>query len=334
MFPSSNRQKAKKNLSESKADPKGQEKERKVMAKIYRPQKGQFYVVSGVVKAVSEDKMKITVASEVYNKAEKKAEPEEITFTCRTPVDEFCKENALVTVVAFDNVDPMTMETASNAAYVSTGNKSFTVQDISVVNGEVVYARYNEEKDENGNPNMTKPRMGADGKEIPAKEKSPHFDIAVTAYDNDGEGNVKKVLHIIKQYPATIKDKNGNVTGKDSSEIEKLKKRFASFDRTENPMRVTIVTRPGQESVGKPREYNGQTYTDNYNNHMGVRSLDIELIKERKLAKAEAQAAYKEGASSGTVEQQAPASAPVEPAKTDVESVVDEVENGNLFDFD
>lgn len=258
------------------------------MARMYTNQKTKLSVVSGRITAIGDDRKSLTVETEVFNKADdvRKYEKTSIEFTTQVPIEDAAKVGSLVTVAGFEQVDMLNETSQWVAGYVSTGNDSFQYKTLAVVNGEVTFARYVDELGEDGKPNMTKERMGADGSTVAPKPKSPHFDIGVATKETDGEGGTKRVLHIVKAYPEPVKDAQGNIdpSKKNYDKIEVLKKRFANFDKETNPMRVTIATQPGTVS-SSTREWNGSTYENNYNNHMGVYALDIEYLKEKELQK-------------------------------------------------
>lgn len=304
------------------------------MARMYTNQKTHLSVVSGKITAIGEDRKSLTVETQVFNRDEsvRAYEKTSIAFTTQVPIEEDAKVGDNVTVAGFEQVDMINETSQWVAGYVSTKNDSFQYKTLAVVNGEVTFARYVDEIGEDGKPNMTKERMGADGSVVAPKAKSPHFDIGVATQEQDGEGGTKRVLHIVKAYPDPVKDAQGNIdpTKKNFDKIEALKKRFANFDKETNPMRVTIATQPGTVS-SNVREYNGNTYENNYNNHMGVYSLDIEYLKERTrgqeapAATTAAPAQEEQTPAAPTTEQtEAPAPAPAPtaapPAEDDIES--------------
>lgn len=254
--------------------------------KIYTNQKTKMSVVSGVVLAISDDRKSVTIKTQEFNRDEKVRayEDKEMVFEAPQPVAENVVVGKSVTICGYEQIDMMAGSSKWVAGYVSAGNESFEFKTLAVVNGDVVYARYNEEKNEDGTPKMTKERMGADGKIIPAKAKTPHFDIGVSTVDAEG----KRVLHTVKAYPDPVKGKDGQIVEgqKSFDKIETLKKRFANFDKESNPMRVTIATQPGQISTST-NEYDGKVYENTYSNHMGIYSLDIEYTKAREKDKGD-----------------------------------------------
>lgn len=250
--------------------------------KMYTNTKTKMSVVSGPVLTISDDRKSITVKTQEFNNDSRKYEDKEIAFETPQPIAENVAVGKSVTVVGYEQIDMMAGTSKWVSGYVSAGNESFEFKTLAVVNGDVVYARYNEEKNEDGSPKMTKERMGADGKTVPSKPKTPHFDIGVSTMESDGEGNQKRVLHTVKMYPDPVKDKDGHLVDgqKNFDKIESMKKRFANFDKESNPMRVTIATQPGQISTST-KEYNGKVYDNTYSNHMGIYSIDIEYTKAR-----------------------------------------------------
>lgn len=281
--------------------------------KFYTNQKTKMSVVSGQVLAISDDRKSLTVKTQEYNRDSKTNVDKEITFETQLPIAENIVVGKSVSICGYEQIDMMAGASKWVAGYVSAGNESFEYKTLAVVNGDVVYARYNEEKNEDGSPKMTKERMGADGKTIPSKAKSPHFDIGISTIDGEG----KRVLHTIKAYPDPVKGKDGAIVEgqKNFDKIETLKKRFENFDKETNPMRVTVVTQPGQISTST-KEYNGQVYENTYANHMGIMSLDIEYTKTREKNKDAVPAPEQESASSEVEQPTAtttstPAQAPV-----------------------
>lgn len=267
--------------------------------KIYTNQKTKMSVVSGKVLAVSDDRKTLTVKTQEFNRDTKVYEDKEMVFEAPQPVAENVVVGKPVTIVGYEQIDMMAGSSKWVAGYVSAGNESFEYKTLAVVNGDVVYARYNEEKNEDGSPKMTKERMGADGKTIPSKAKTPHFDIGVSTIDAEG----KRVLHTVKAYPDPVKGKDGEIVEgqKSFDKIESLKKRFENFDKDNNPMRVTIATQPGQISTST-KEYDGKVYENTYSNHMGIYSLDIEYTKSLEKNKESGAAPAKESASSEVVQ--------------------------------
>lgn len=272
--------------------------------KMYTNQKTKMSVVSGNVLAISDDRKSLTVKTQEFDRDSKVNVDKEMTFETSLPVAENVVVGKSVTIAGYEQIDMMAGTSKWVAGYVSAGNESFEFKTLAVVNGDVVYARYNEEKNEDGSPKMTKERMGADGKTIPSKAKSPHFDIGVSTIDAEG----KRVLHTIKVYPDPVKGKNGEIVEgqKNFDKIETLKKRFENFDKDTNPMRVTIATQPGQISTST-KEYDGKVYENTYSNHMGCMSLDIEYIKTREKNKSTTPA--KESASNEVEQETTPAPA-------------------------
>ena len=249
--------------------------------KTYNNQKTKMTVFSGKVVSVSDDRTSVTIETLEYDRDSRTNNKKEFTFASTQPIASDAAPGKLITIVGYEQIDMMAGTSTWMAGYLSCGNESFEFKTLAVVNGNVVYARYNEEKNEDGTAKMTKERTGADGVLIPSKEKSPHFDIGVSTVESDGAGGTRRVLHTMKAYPEPVKDNAGNVIPgqKNFKKIEGLKKAFARFDKVENPMRVTIVTQPGQISTME-REYEGKMQTSTFSNHMGVNSLDIEFLKE------------------------------------------------------
>ena len=255
------------------------------MAGIYASKNAKVSVISGKVTAVGADKKSFSVESQEYLFEKKERQNKTFDFKLANDLMVLADDvevGKFVTIMGYEKVSMGMMEEEEEsqwvAGYVSVGNESFDFKQLSVVNGDVVFARYNDEIGEDGKPNMKPERMGPDGQMIPAKARVPHFDVGVSVIDKEGN----RVLHIIKAYPDPIKDKDGKVVEgkKNFDKIETYKKRFGNFDKETNPMRVTIVTQPGTYS-SSTREYNGNTYENHYCNHMGIRFLDIEYLREK-----------------------------------------------------
>ena len=294
--------------------------------KVYANKASGMTIISGKITAI--DGNKVSIATQEYKRdaATNTGSYENITIdgVAVKGINEDAKVGDSVTAVGQQQMNFETGENEWKFIKVSTKNASLTLPKIAVIAGDVVYARYNEEKDANGNPNMTKERTGPDGKIIPAKAKSPHFDIGVSTMEPDENGGERRVLHTIKVYPDPVKDKDGNVIEgkKNFDKIDSLKKRFANFNKETNPIRVTVVSQPGTYSTSQ-REYNGQTYDNTYCNHMGVYSIDLDYLKTREQAK-ETPAPAKEETPAPAPEQENPVVENVAgPIAEDVEGIDD-----------
>lgn len=253
------------------------------MSKFYENHKTHLAVISGKVKSIAPDRMSVVVQTSKYDREEKREDAFDVTIHSSTPIADSVAVGKNITACSYHDV-PTDRDIA---LYLSSDNGAFEHGGLAVISGNVVYARYNEEKNEDGTPKMTSRRVGADGAEIPPKPRTPHFDIAVSANTPDENGGSKKVLYIVKEYPF----KSGDTV--DTSKIDRHKKLFANFDRETNGAYVTIATSPGAVS-SVVREYNGREYVNTYSNHMGIYSLDVMYEKERTRDKSAGNAEKKE----------------------------------------
>ena len=256
------------------------------MAKLYESKKTHMTVASGEVVGITPDRLGVTIKTQKYDSAEKKSIATEITFKSAVPFAEDIEVGKNATVCGFFAVNPMDPSAEGyQAVYASSTNSSFEHGVLAVINGEVVFAEYREEKNEDGSPKMTLERVVSsdDGEQkvIPPKPRKPHFDIGISTEELDSEtGKTRRVLHTIKEYPY-----NGDMT-----KVERYKKLFANFNKETNPVYATIVTAPAEI---KPREheYNGKVYTNYYANHMGTNMVDVvfekALMKETETSKDE-----------------------------------------------
>ena len=248
------------------------------MAKMYTNQNTHLIVASGEITEVAADRMSFKLKTQSYDRATKESHETVIEWKCATALADDIAPGKRAAVCGMENTD--LFNPANNgyqAGYVSAGNGFFDFKDLAVVNGDVVFARYNEEKNEDGSPKMTKERTGADGALIPAKAKKPHFDIGISTEETNEAGEKIRVLHTTKCY--AFKG--------DTSQIDRYKKLFANFDRESNPVYATIVTAPGVAD-SRVVERDGKTYTNHYAGHMGIKSLDVEYTKVREKEQAPA----------------------------------------------
>lgn len=241
------------------------------MSKVYTNQKTGLAVASGRVKAISEDAKSITIGVQQYVKdgeGNGHYESTDIVLVASVPVEGIA-ENDLVTATGFKagagriNIDTINHENA----YVEA-------EGFGIISGEVLFANKNDEIDkETGEPRLT----GA------GTPKKPHFDITVAV----GTGK-ERVNHTVKVY---------NV--KDQDNIGRYEKLFANFDRNENPVYVSIVTRVENASpyMKETKDKQGRIWQNQYMSHMGINSLDANFVK-------------------GKVQQAAKNTAPITPAAT------------------
>lgn len=285
------------------------QKERYKVMKIYNNQNTQMSVISGKIESIAEDRLSLSVKSEKYVHADNARHEEILPVSVDTPLGDDYSVGQDVTIVSFFNARSKMHE----AMYI--GNKSGYYEEeegkLCVIHGEVMYAGYNEEKNEDGTKKMTKERRAADGSIEEPHEKKPHFDIAIATTEPDPNSNqenaTRRVLHVIKVYPKKNRDKDGNETGGvDNSQIEGLKRQFRTFDRKEKPAIVTVATRPGTE-WSYEKEYNGTVYNNVQVSHIGFNSLDMTYIQARE--KTQQQTAQQEAPAQAQPQQAAPAQA-------------------------
>ena len=245
--------------------------------KIYDNKKTGLSTISGKIESISDDRLNLTVKTQVYDAATKTRNDTSVPVSLESTFEENASVGQNITVVGFKN--PRTK--SYDAMFVSTGSGSFDYDALSVVSGDVIFAGYNEEKNEDGSVKMSREYTTASGEVVAPHAKKPHFDIGISTEELDSEtGKTRRVLHTIKEYPY-----NGDMT-----KVERYKKLFANFNKETNPVYATIVTAPAEI---KPREheYNGKVYTNYYANHMGTNMVDVvfekALMKETETSKDE-----------------------------------------------
>lgn len=221
------------------------------MSKVYRRQVDGLTVLSGITKEVSLDKQTIIVTAEIYNRDTKQNDSVDMTVKAPAPVEDV-KVGDLVTAVGYgagiNVINAMTISSENNYIALNAPNEK---DSVGVLSGRVLFANYRDELDADGQP-----RLKASG-----APKKPHFDITLAT----GSGS-ERVTHTVKIYDF-----------KDSPNIKRAKKLFNNFDRTENPIYVSIVTTIGNAYTTQ-KEKDGQVYTNNNMSHLGYRSLDLTYI--------------------------------------------------------
>ena len=248
--------------------------------KIYDNKKTGLSTISGKIESISDDMLNLTVKTQVYDAATKTRNDTSVPVSLESTFEENASVGQNITVVGFKN--PRTK--SYDAMFVSTGSGSFDYDALSVVSGDVIFAGYNEEKNEDGSVKMSREYTTASGEVVAPHAKKPHFDIGIATIEpdpsSDKEGATRRVTHIVKVYAR--KDKDGNI---DSSSVETVKKLFNNYNYKENPAHVTIVTAPGQEFTRETVGKDGRTYINPTVNHLGYRSLDVEYTKAKVAAK-------------------------------------------------
>lgn len=283
--------------------------------KPYTNTKTGVTVVSGTVKEISPDRLSVVVESVKWNRETKQNDTVSFNFRAAIPVDANITPGALVAATGAKAAarpgTPAGIEVYELYSIdVPEKGGKMDIATISVVSGQVVFARMNEEKEEDGTPKMTKEQVLADGTVKPAKPRKPHFDLGIQVVEGEGE-ETKRVLHTIRYY--------NNFDG-DKPKDEQMRKRLAAiadpdktgtYDFKEHPVFATIVTQPGQES-SYTKEYNGKEYVNYSCSHMGINSWDLEAVKEADRTRLNAEAAARTYTRTSAPAQTA--QAPVQPA--------------------
>lgn len=270
--------------------------------RIYKNNKTSTNVMTGEVKKVSDDRMSFVLKTQEYDKANKTNVDKEILIRSNTPIEEDVVIGQNITCVGYIIPDPTNPEgTTAQAMYISNKDQSWDYKTLSVVNGAVSFARYVDEKNEDGTPKMTKEFMDKDGNMVPPHAKAPHFDIGIQTKEDDEQGGTKRVLHTIRLYAYKG----------DTKQIDRMKTLFKNFDKENNPCYATVVTQPGQET-SQIREYNGKEYTNFYCQHMGISSIDVVFTKDREQKKEAVVEAPKQETSAPAPSVGVPTGSPVE----------------------
>lgn len=244
------------------------------MAKI-TTNKDSITTISGKVLSLDSDGMGLVVKSAEYDRGAKVFNDVELHVRATVPVQDV-EIGKNVTVVGnkitdFANPGALTI----NAAHIAGKPSCFEYGTMSVVNGEVMFASYNEELDVNGQPKMSAEYTNEKGEVVPAHPKKPHFDVAIQAIEQDENGKDIRVLHTVKAYPF----KN------DTTSIDRYKKLFNNYNHKENPAIATIITQPGIRS-SRINVVGDKEYLNHYCNHIGINSIDVEFLNERTKSKS------------------------------------------------
>lgn len=261
--------------------------------KIYR-QKDGITVASGKIKSISDDRMHMVLATQDYNKTEKKVIDTDMNVVLQIPLDDSMKRGFDVTVAGYPHGKGTFM-----AETVLSGNDIYQTEDLTIITGFVTSVRFNEEKNEDGSP-----KMKQDG----VTPRKPHYDISVPV---QMEG--KRVWHQIAVYDNDIYNKDA---------IEKAKRLFDKFDKETNRIKVTFVTRPGDITSYVTHGANGQEYTNYSCRHMGYQSVDVEYVDQKEKTKT-----------TPTSEKSTPAPETTQPTPASTQAPVQE-QNGMDKDMD
>ena len=281
------------------------------MSKLYKNKQG-LCVLSGKVKNIAEDGNTLTIGYRQYDPITKTATDEQKTVIGLNGVAKNFRKGQNVTAVGFDMMQNFALVN-NDPQYLTSQNSILEQEDLAVVSGHLLQARYNDEKRQDGTPNV----------KASGEPKKPHYDLKIAVDGKDGFTRI----HFIKFYNYTTKD------GKFVDNISNIAKKLESFDNGETtPTYITIVTSPGQNYEFEKDD--GNIYRGS--SHIGVKSIDI--IREYSLNKTQEKSEVKEAE---TAAPQAAASAPVQntpeiPLTTPEtkETAVEEVEGIEMDEFD
>lgn len=262
------------------------------MASTYSNDKTGIKVVAGTIKSIEADGLTMVIATEERNKDGQVSAVEKTIRTDAAPftAEEGYKVGREATAIGYPSKGGTILADA-----VLVGNQIYETEGLTVITGLVKRARFNEEKNEDGTPKMTR------GSEEQAPHaKKPHFDITVTVKDIP-TGNY--VDHRVKVY-------EGNAEEGKTSQLDRAKKLFSRFDAKENRIAVSIVTTPGREYSLPYTKKDGSEGISYYCDHMGYKKLmNINYIDSKERAKTAPQA-DKSGQET-PVKEEVPAPAPV-----------------------
>lgn len=219
------------------------------MSKLYTNKTAGTSVLTGKIKSISEDRKSLEVTYQEYDYKSKQSSEKQKTVKCMAPINDTYKVGQTITAVGY-----VTGPVAFQTECISNSENVFEMSDLAFISGHVSSVKLNEEKDQNGNPKLT--REG--------NPKKRHFDIHVPVLDETGNS----VDHIVKVYDLPSKYQEAG----QPTQIEKMQKRFADFVKAdETPMYVTIATTPG--NAFSFQKDDGSVYLGA--SHLGIRSLDI-----------------------------------------------------------
>ena len=281
--------------------------------RLYKPQNGAA-ICTGVVKAVSPDRMVVTIASGVYENAPggqkgKVYVAKDLVLRNPIPMGEEIEAGKTLTAVVQNSL------TNANEYEIRqllpARAQEFEMPQVTVISGRVSKFEDNEELDENGNH-----KLKQDG----VTPRKPHTDLTIFVKETspeDPDGHY--VRHVVKVYDSPRSQ---------VSDRARIKKMLSGFDpakhtgenRTED-FYVTLVTQNGTPLPPMQRADGTVSYMVT---HMGVRAVTGVTISEhqryidRTQQAAPAQAAptpvapVQQAAPVPTA--QAPAQAPAQPA--------------------
>lgn len=262
--------------------------------KNYHPQNSQINFMSGIITSISDDRTKFELKSFVKKNVgtdpeTKKDKYETIAQThyCSValPLDEHCNVGGRVSVVTrgsdYDEEKDIDVE---KALTVIAGNGAYDMkrEPFSLINGRIKFATYRDEKDENGQPKMSKEYITQDGQKVAPHPKKAHFDIGISVPEQTEDGNTRWITHTIKVYEKTGAD--GKI---DNKQVYGLKKKLENVDLKNEAVYATIVTTPAPVT-SYTTEKDGKEYINYSCQHMGYRSMDIDFPKDLELVRKEA----------------------------------------------
>ena len=234
------------------------------MARMYSNQASGLTVVTGEIKSISEDRQVMTVASKRWNQTDRKEEEFEMQVQSAAGFDEASyRVGYRVTAIGYPHG-----KNVLSAERVLTGNETYETQDLTILRGYVKFARFNEEKDRNGQP-----IINAKG-----QPRAAHFDVTISVKD-ESTGNY--VDHTVKIY-------NGKVEEGKKGNMDRAIAIFKEFDREKAPMIATFVTGAGSPYTTKT-EKDGKEYVNFKCSYLGYKLMDVERVEPRERAKAPAE---------------------------------------------
>ena len=256
------------------------------MSKYFQSKEG-FQVVNGLVKSVSSDGKEIVVSAKQWDRESKKESEIDVKVTSQVPVN--MKEGYRITACGYAHG-----KNTLAADSITGASGAYETAEVAVISGKISRAEYRSEEG----------KMKADG----VTPKNPHFDITIRAKNKDAEGKDVWKSHVIQIYNSKFRP----------DAIEQMQKRFSKFTEKNEQgytvmnadIQATVITQPGNDFEGKPWTGNdGVERRTTYSYHMGVRSLDMEVLPKEKTQEKTTQAS-KDEAKEATEEkaQEAPSS--------------------------
>lgn len=268
--------------------------------KIYSNQNAGFKAVNGIISSISADRKSMQVKSQTWDVKATKFVATEVKVTSPLPFDESYQAGDEISVVGYPKAGMLSADHvfkteggyAEETAIYNKDGKDVEA-GFGFVAGPVVFARVNEEKNADG---TSKTKQNGEA-------KKRHFDIGVKCENEAGE----QMLHIVKVYDGTF------TPAGQKTPFEKYRDIFAKHPDDNCRVFITTSALSDRDVYTSEREYNGQTQSTTYANHMGIKSADIVFSKnlEKEHAKtAEKSEPEKSEDYTPTVPQDAPVHAP------------------------